>query len=122
MRGVDFLLLIRTTATKFQINRKDGPHRMLTELRHRHHEVAPIARQRFASKPREGGISDQTLNSALIVALSGTFIAIMDEVMRQEPAKQLGPLARTIHCPAGDCEAICREGGRIFATKHRSLS
>ena len=30
MRGVDFLLLIRTTATKFQINRKDGPHRMLT--------------------------------------------------------------------------------------------
>jgi hypothetical protein len=32
MRGVDFLLLIRTTATKFQINRKDGPHRMLTSL------------------------------------------------------------------------------------------
>ncbi len=30
MRGVNFLLLIRTTATKFQINRKDGPHRMLT--------------------------------------------------------------------------------------------
>ena len=33
MRGVNFLLLIRTTATKFQINRKDGPHRMLTANR-----------------------------------------------------------------------------------------
>jgi hypothetical protein len=49
----------------------------------RHHEVAP-------------GISDQTLNSAFIVTLARATITIVDEVMRQEPAEQFGPLARSV--------------------------
>ncbi len=43
-----------------------------------HHEVAPR-------------ISNQALDSPLVIALAGSAIAIMDEVMRQEPAEQLGP-------------------------------
>ncbi|MFK7878094.1 MAG: hypothetical protein AB8B71_20380, partial [Paracoccaceae bacterium] len=30
IRGLDLLLLITATATKFQINQKDGPRRMIT--------------------------------------------------------------------------------------------
>jgi hypothetical protein len=63
------------------------------KMRDGHHEVAP-------------GVSDQTLNSAFIVALSRTPIAIMDEVMRQEPAKQLGPFARTIRQDLRDQASI----------------
>lgn len=46
-----------------------------------HHEVA-------SSKP------DQALNGALVVAFAGPTITVINEVMRQEPAEQLGPLTR----------------------------
>jgi hypothetical protein len=48
-----------------------------------HHEVTP-------------SISNQTLNSAFIVALTRSAKTIVDEVMRQEPTEQLGPLARAV--------------------------
>ena len=52
----------------------------LCKMRDGHHEVA-------------ARIADKTLNSAFIVALTRSAITIVDEVMRQEPAEQLGPLA-----------------------------
>src|SRR5690606_24020065 len=53
------------------------------ELRHRHHEVTPR-------------IAHQTLDITLVVSLARAAIAIPDQVMRQEAAEQLRPLAGAV--------------------------
>src|SRR5690606_13369218 len=53
------------------------------KLRDRDHEVAP-------------GVTDQSFDAALVIALSRTTVAIADQVMGQKPAKQGRPLARAI--------------------------
>ena len=49
----------------------------------RHHEVTP-------------GITDQALDAALVVAFPRPPVAIPDQVMREKPAEQLGPLANAV--------------------------
>ncbi|CUH39810.1 hypothetical protein JSE7799_02538 [Jannaschia seosinensis] len=51
--------------------------------RDRHHEVA-------------AGIADQPFRVALVVALSGPPVAVAEQVMRQEPAEERGPLTRPV--------------------------
>ena len=50
---------------------------------HRHHEVAP-------------GIPDQPLDTAFVVPLAGPAVAVLDHVVRQQPAEQPSPLARAV--------------------------
>ena len=64
-----------------------------------HHEVAPR-------------IASQALNGAFVIALARAAIAVMDEVVRQEPAEQFGPLARAIR-------QDLRNEAPVIVIKHR---
>ena len=84
-----------------------------------HHDVAPRK-------------TDQVLDSPLVVALARAAVAVMNEGVRQEPGSnslarlRVPPIARQAIASrqrrAFSTTQSAKRGGRIFATRHRSLS
>ena len=58
------------------------------------------------------GIANQAFDSPLVIALARTAVTVMDEVVRQEPAEQFGPLACAIR-------QDLRHKAPIIIVKHR---
>ena len=69
------------------------------EARQRHHEGAP--------RP-----ADQPFDGALVVALAGPAVAVADQVVRQEPAEEPGPLA-------GPVGQDARHQAAVVVVEHR---
>ena len=59
-------------------------------------EVLPGGEARQRNHERPPPPADQPLDGTLVVALAGPAVAVTDQVVRQEPAEERGPLARAV--------------------------